>query len=258
MYSAAVTRFGHNGMIRVCNLCLEKLATVDEDEDDDRHSVTSSVATTPFAAHQLGHSELPNGLHHSQSPFSASQLFGRTDEPFNLFSIAEVKKRPLSGFDESDYVTRPTTSSPPETTYGPRKVVAPFRRALADDEKDGEPLSSPYSHDITPSATRSKTPVDFPITVAVPEGTSTIQFPQSSPERSGGSPDGAGRSRYDTYAELDGDASFIRSRVQSHLTDFFKMAEPGWRERRESTAYVFLLYTSRRLIICSVMHKTSI
>src|SRR5713101_2474301 len=75
------SRFGHDGMIRVCNLCLEKLASVDED-DDDRRSISS--APSPFAAHQFGNDSLAMGL--PQSPFAASQLFGRTEEPFNLFS----------------------------------------------------------------------------------------------------------------------------------------------------------------------------
>jgi 1-phosphatidylinositol-3-phosphate 5-kinase len=228
-------RYGHNGMIRVCNLCLEKLATVDEDDDDDRRSIASSVMTAPFAAHQFGHSEML-----SQSPFSASQLFGRAGEPFNLFSIAETKKRPASGSDESESNSRPITPDDPAPrgVSGHRKVIAPFRRAFADEEKDNDPLSTSYASVNSPSAVRSKTPVDFPVTVPVTDGgTSSIQFPQSSPDRSGESPGRFGRPRYDSHAEFESGTPFIRSRAQSRLVDLM-MGEPGWRERRESTACV--------------------
>ncbi|KAI0035107.1 hypothetical protein K488DRAFT_43997 [Vararia minispora EC-137] len=231
-------RFGHNGMIRVCNLCLEKLATVGEDDDDDRRSIASSAVTTPFTAHQFGPSEVPMSLH-SQSPFSASQLFGRSGESFNLFSIAETRKRPASGSDDGAVGSRSVTPDDltPQCVNGPRKVVAPFRRAFVDEEKFNDPLSTSYASLNSPAAVRSKTPVDFPVTVPVTDGTtSTIQFPQSSPDRSGDSPGPFGRARYDSYAEFDGHTPFIRSRVQSRLVDLM-IGEPGWRERRESTAY---------------------
>src|SRR5579863_9677441 len=94
-------------MIRVCNLCLEKLASVDEDDDDDRRSISSAVS--PFAAHQFGNDSLAMGLaQYPQSPFAASQLFSRTDEPFNLFSIAEPR-RLISGSDEGSFASRPLT-----------------------------------------------------------------------------------------------------------------------------------------------------
>ncbi|KAI0323076.1 hypothetical protein OF83DRAFT_10696 [Amylostereum chailletii] len=235
------SRFGHNGMVRVCNLCLEKLATVDEDEDDDQRSVVSS-AVTPFATQQ----EFSSGEHHSQSPFAASQLFGSTDEPFNLFSIAETKRRPLSGSDESGFGSR--SISPPgllaqSDEWGGRKIIAPFRRAIVDEEKDGDGLASSYSHYTSPVAPGSKTPVDFPVTIPVTDGAkSTIQFPPSSPERSGESPGPGGfdRSRYNSYAEFEPSTPFIRSRAQSRMADFMmgpNLVEPGWRTRRESTAY---------------------
>ena len=83
-------RFGQDGMIRICNLCLDKLAKVDEDDDDSRSVVSS--ATSPFAAHQLGSESRSFNLSYlSQSPFAASQLFGRSDS-FSLFSIAETKR----------------------------------------------------------------------------------------------------------------------------------------------------------------------
>jgi 1-phosphatidylinositol-3-phosphate 5-kinase len=122
------SRFGHDGMIRVCNLCLEKLASVDEDEDDDRRSISS--AASPFAAHQFGNDSLATGLaRYSQSPFAASQLFGRTDEPFNLFSIAETR-RLISSSDEGSPASRPLTpqSYNLEDPWGPQdfSTYCPF------------------------------------------------------------------------------------------------------------------------------------
>ncbi|KAF8140661.1 hypothetical protein EV363DRAFT_1427042 [Boletus edulis] len=230
------SRFGHDGMVRVCNLCLEKLAKVDEDEDDDHRSVVSST-TSPFPAHQLGSDTLVLGLgHHPQSPFAASQLFGHTDEPFSLYSIAETK-RFVSSFED--------TASNPQLEWEPvRDSTAPFRRTVTEDEKDPTTLGQQQNHAYTPPATapRSKTPIDFPVTVPVnvdKSAMSTIQFPLSSPEHYPG-PDspvtyGAMRSRFNSFGEFDGATPFIRSRVQSRL-DNFPTVE-GWRTRRDSIAY---------------------
>ncbi|KAF8841931.1 hypothetical protein BDN67DRAFT_1068119 [Paxillus ammoniavirescens] len=230
------SRFGHDGMVRVCNLCLEKLANVEDDDDDDRRSVVSST-TSPFPAHQLGTDAFTLNLgHHPQSPFAASQLFGRTDEPFNLYSIAETKR---------------FTSGSEDSTFGSfqewepvRDSTAPFRRNLAEDEKDSTSLhqqqDQPYPTPAT--APRAKTPIEFPSTVPVnveQSTMSTIQFPLSSPEHGAG-PDspgtyGAMRSRFNSFGDFDVATPFFRSRVQSRL-DSFPTIE-GWRTRRDSTAY---------------------
>ncbi|KAI0931455.1 hypothetical protein AcV7_001170 [Taiwanofungus camphoratus] len=232
-------RFGQNGMVRVCNLCLEKLAKVDDDDDDDRRSVTSNV-TSPFAAHQLGAESRSFTLaHHPQSPFAASQLFGRTDEPFNLFSIAETKRYARS--DESFVASRPIT---PKDDIREDRLIrenpVPFRRALTEDEKDPVSLSDKFSNDNSPTAPGSKTPIDFPVTVPVSaDGSmSSVQFPVSSPDQAYmfESP-GMLRSRFNSYADFDIATPFIRSRVQSRLGESFAIGDPGWRTRRESTAY---------------------
>ena len=242
------SRFGHDGMIRVCNLCLEKLASVDEDDDDDRRSISSAVS--PFAAHQFGNDSLAIGLAgYSQSPFAASQLFGRTDEPFNLFSIAEPR-RLISGSDEGSFASRPLTPQGhfQEDSWGPQisKPIAPFRRGLIDDDKELSIITNVFPRDSPPTGSGAKTPLDFPATIPIPNGAmSSIQFPLSSPERQPDSPgsQSMSRSRYNSYIDFDSSAPFIRSRVQSRLTDFLMVGEPGWRTRRESTAYVPILST---------------
>jgi 1-phosphatidylinositol-3-phosphate 5-kinase len=237
------SRFGHDGMIRVCNLCLEKLASVDEDDDDDRRSISSAVS--PFAAHQFGNDPLVMGIaQYPQSPFAASQLFSRTDEPFNLFSIAEIR-RLISGSDEGSFTSRPLTplSHSQEDSWESQtsKPIAPFRRGLADDDKELDIITNVFPRGSPPVGSGVKTPLDFPATIPIPNGAiSTIQFPLSSPERQPDSPvpQSVPRSRYNSYLDLDSSTPFIRSRVQSRLTDFLMAGEPGWRTRRESTAYV--------------------
>ncbi|KAL4251514.1 1-phosphatidylinositol-3-phosphate 5-kinase [Abortiporus biennis] len=236
-------RFGHDGMVRICNLCLDKLANVDEDEEDDKRSIISSI-TSSFPAHQLGAESRTFGLM-PQSPFAASQLFGRSDS-FSLFSIAETK-RPRSGSDESGFASRPITPGDDlrDDPLG-HPNPAPFRRALTDEDKDPVSLSDRYRHDQSPSGTGVKTPIDFPVTVpvSVDGNTSSVAFPVSSPDQHYGfDTPGVSRSRYNSYADFDG-ATFIRSRVQSRFGDgFTAVGEPGWRERRESTAYAQELNT---------------
>ena len=229
-------------MIRVCNLCLDKLATVDDDDDDDDRRSIMSTATS-FPAHQFGVDSLL--AHHPQSPFAASQLFGRTDEPFNLFSIAETKRQ-ISGSDDSGLASSPINSGHGDgegSTWEPvHQNPAPFRRGLSIDEKDGVNISSAYSHGGSPTRVGSKTPVDFPST-ATPSGTaggpiSSIQFPVvGSPDHGWDSPRPGSRvrSRFNSFHDFDISTPFIRSRVQSRL-DSVAASEPGWRTRRESTA----------------------
>ncbi|OSD06137.1 hypothetical protein PYCCODRAFT_1361249 [Trametes coccinea BRFM310] len=236
-------RFGQEGMVRVCNLCLDKLAKVDDDDDeDDRRSIISSM-TSPFAAHQFGSESRLNLYAHPQSPFAASQLFGRTDEPFNLFSIAETK-RLYSGSDESGFGSRPMT---PMDTFATARFIrenpVPFRRVLTEEDKDSVSIGDRFQSDQSPYADRSRTPVEFPVTVPVSvEGAmSSVQFPVSSPDQPHAleSP-GVLRSRFNSDADFDGAPPFIRSRVQSRLGESFSVGafgEPGWRTRRESTAY---------------------
>lgn len=231
------SRFGHDGMVRVCNLCLEKLAKVDDDDDDDRRSVVSSV--TSFPAHQFGVDS--SALSHPQSPFAASQLFGRTDEPFNLYSIAETK-RPISG-SEGSCDSRPVTPHLKERDDGIWEPIqdnpAPFRRGLSDEEKDPGSLPNGFHSDDSPTATGYKTPIDFPMTmpINVDGPTSSIQFPVGSPDRGLDSPRPHSRlrSRFNSYGDFEVATPFIRSRVQSRL-DNAPSGEPGWRTRRESTA----------------------
>ncbi|KAJ7492182.1 hypothetical protein FB451DRAFT_1217284 [Mycena latifolia] len=240
-------RFGHDGMIRVCNLCVAKLAKVEEDDDDDRRSVVSSV--TSFPAHQLGMDTMTLA-HHPQSPFAASQLFGRTDEPFNLYSIAETRRR-ISGSEESGFGSRPITPlliERQEEAWEPlRENPAPFRRGLSDDEVN---VLNPFSTEESPTAPGSKATFEFPGAVPINvDAPSSIQFPKGSPDHlDSPGPHSRLRSRFNSYGgDFEVATPFIRSRVQSRL-DSFTGGEPGWRTRRESTAY------AQELNLTSMLH----
>jgi 1-phosphatidylinositol-3-phosphate 5-kinase len=234
-------------MLRVCNLCLDQITKVDEGDDDDRHSI-ASAATSSFPAHQFG-SDMSLGYgpgarrQAPASPFAASQLFGRGDEPFSLFSIAEARRALSHASDDSAFDSRPQT--PDEDSVGVPVRAAPFRRPMGvDDEKIGvhvvEPEHAPPDGTGAGGASLSRSPVEFPKTIAVnTEGLSSIQFPVSSPDQpfAADGPFTGIRSRYNSVAELtDGPTPFIRSRVQSRLMDSLGMGEAGWRTRRESTA----------------------
>ncbi|KAJ7103100.1 hypothetical protein B0H15DRAFT_810942 [Mycena belliarum] len=240
-------RFGHDGMIRVCNLCVAKLAKVEDDDDDDRRSVVSSV--TSFPAHQLG-MESMTLAHHPQSPFAASQLFGRTDEPFNLYSIAETKRR-ISGSEESGFESRPMTPhfiERQDEMWEPlRENPAPFRRGLSDDEVN---VPDPFSTEDSPLAPGPKATFEFPGALPINiDAPSSIQFPKGSPDHlDSPGPNNKLRSRFSSYGgDFEVATPFIRSRAQSKL-DSFTGGEPGWRTRRESTAY------AQELNLTSMLH----
>lgn len=220
-------------MIRICNLCLEKLAKV-EDDDDDSRSVISSI-TSPFAAHQLGSESRSFNLYNlPQSPFAASQLFGRNDS-FSLFSIAETR-RPRRGSEDSEFASRSVTPDFRDDSFVGFNH-APFRRAFTEEDKDPLLLPEHFMHDHSPMGQGPRTPIEFPVTVpvSVDGSTSSVAFPVSSPDQGYGfESTGDMRSRYNSLADLHG-PPFIRSRVQSRL-DNFDMGEAGWRTRRESTA----------------------
>lgn len=230
------SRYGHDGMIRVCNLCLEKLSKVEDDDEDDRRSVVSSIAS-PFATH---HPSDPYSLvRYTNSPFSTSQvqITGQKSDTFNLFSIAETKRGSES---QHSTVRSPGAPEDPDDDLI-HSTVVPFRRNLSNEET--EPIGIPSSgHERSLSAQSSKLPVEFPITVPVPGGAvSSITFPGSPPEHAVECTEGM-RSRINSsYGDFDGSGTpFVRSRVQSRMPDSLG-SEPGWRTRRESTAYVLLV-----------------
>lgn len=80
-------RFGHDGMVRVCNLCL---VIMDEyDDDDDTRSVASAgTSSMPQSANPFVR-DTAESPRTAQSPFAASQLFSFTRPHTELAAISE-------------------------------------------------------------------------------------------------------------------------------------------------------------------------
>ncbi|KAI0785293.1 hypothetical protein BC629DRAFT_1582350 [Irpex lacteus] len=217
------TRFGHDGMIRICNLCLENSL---------RWTTTTTIAAQlsllPLSIRSTS-VRLRDKIVQPWLPPSVSvccrPAVPRSDS-FSLFSIAETR-RPRAGSEGSDFLSRSATPDFRDEDMLPPNH-APFRRAFTEEDKDALSLPEHF----------------FPVTVpvSVDGSASSVAFPISSPDQGYGleSPGGV-RSRYNSMAELHG-PPFIRSRVHSRL-DNFDMGEPGWRTRRESTAYAQELNT---------------
>jgi 1-phosphatidylinositol-3-phosphate 5-kinase len=212
-------------------MCLKTLEdeTIMDDDEDDRRSVVSSSPSF-YMAHQYRQSleALPT------SPFAASQVLRRAEEPFNLFSIAETKPRFGSDID-----SRPLTPADGDT-QGPwdvpvKRVAAPFRR-IQDEESDTIAIEAATNASTGPLTTPAiENNVAFP--TIDDHSQSSIQFPGGSPEQ-GNERSGIFRSRVESDTDIL-QTPFMRSRVQSRLQDLGLLAgEAGWRTRRESTAYV--------------------
>jgi len=222
------SRFGEQGMIRICDICLKTLEDgLPEDDEDDRRSVVSS-SPSAFPAHQHRHSleAFP------PSPFSASQLFSRTDEPFNLFSIAESRRNP------SDGGSRPQTPgsiiNAPVTPWNMiDRAAPPFRRGIEDDDADAQPLTAAFEGVVVPSTPATTLPGGIAFPTNDPSQQSSIQFPIYSPDQMDFTRPGQ-RSRVNS--EVEAQTPFMRSRVQSRMNDLMNAGEIGWRTRRESTA----------------------
>lgn len=238
------SRFGQAGMIRVCNLCLDQISQVDEDDDDDRRSIVSSAVASSFPQNpdSIGYASAKR--YPPPSPFTSNQLFGRNEDPFSLFSIAEARRTRALSSDDSVLDSGATT---PDAEIGPDALgvpvrAAPFRRAVfpEDEKASGVTVVEPDQPPPGDSPGQLRSPVEFPRTIAVPAGLSSIEFPGSSPDPAildGPFSAGLARSRYSSFADIDAvPTPFIRSRVQSRLMDSVSITDGGWRTRRDSIA----------------------
>ncbi|CAE6470557.1 unnamed protein product [Rhizoctonia solani] len=128
------SRFGQEGMIRVCNLCLQVLEDEGLDDDDDKRSVTSAATSAPVY-HPYHHHQYSLSLSQSYqppSPFSATGT-RRTDEPFPIFSRDSLFRYRLQQTHDSDD-SRPHTPTEGLFSPEPAPAPAPFRRAPNEDE----------------------------------------------------------------------------------------------------------------------------
>lgn len=145
-------RFGQEGSIRVCNLCLRIMEEYKEEEDDDRRSVRSlaSARLPSFSGSVLLDKSLaPDLENYARSPFAASQLFaGQLDEPLGAIEEGSIPRRwrgevydtparpdtPMTDEEEHLWATRPNTA-------------APFRRPMDEDAKTEVAVDGPDTED---------------------------------------------------------------------------------------------------------------
>lgn len=235
------SRFGQDGVVRVCNLCLQMLEDDTFDDDDDRRSVSSMQSST-FPPHQL--ESVQSAYLGPHSPFSAQTLLSHSYDTFNLFAIPESSAS-HRGIESS----RPSEDSALDMDDS-ASAVAPFRRNDVDEDKESGPgpnADEAIEHYLSDTETKSvpmrsgeSHPVRPTVSIAFPVASdakeSFIRFPgSSSPDRID-SPKPL-RSRVSSFA-TDMDAltpPFLRSRVPSRLVAI-EVGQPGWRTRRESSA----------------------
>lgn len=133
-------RFGQQGFVRVCNLCLSVLehgGTSPEENTAPRFR--SNLRDSPLTIS----APLEASARPPQSQFAASHLFPRSETPYNFPTseaefgrISEGSSRGGTPFSEDDEVSSPKRSLEfsrrPSTS--PPVAVAPFRRELAEDD----------------------------------------------------------------------------------------------------------------------------
>ncbi|KAL1412846.1 Mitochondrial distribution and morphology protein 12 [Vanrija albida] len=158
-------RFGQDGMVRVCNLCLKIME--DYDDDDDRRSINSSMSMLPdrVRSPEIPYSTSP------YSPYAASQLFQRQPSE-SLSAIDESAATRYWPRGSSEIPERPFTPEDPSDASDSEEgghlwhssQPAPFRRMNGDDNSDDQ------AHSMAPSQTPSPSPgmdvqrrrIDFP------------------------------------------------------------------------------------------------
>lgn len=226
-------------MIRVCNLCMEKIEEADVDDDDDRRSIVSSFSfsgPSPFTAHQLGpQMQSTSDLH---SPYTASALFGGSDEPYGLFTRAETRRSAAASEVGDD---------PTGIDWEDSESTAPFRRNISDEDKVDVMTTNSKSVDISPdgpgpnvSLSLNGELLEHGSSPTRPDmgdrQQSTIQFPGSGPAENDSPRPSLRTVRVSSAVESsDLRAEMLRSRAQSRV-GYSLVGEPGWRTRRESTA----------------------
>ncbi|ORY91449.1 hypothetical protein BCR35DRAFT_274133 [Leucosporidium creatinivorum] len=133
-------RFGQQGFVRVCNLCLSVLehgGTSPEEPAAPRFR--SNLRDSPLTIS----APLEASARPPQSQFAASHLFPRSETPYNFPTseaefgrISETSSRGGTPFSEDDEASSPKQSLDfaPRPSTSPPVAVAPFRRELAEDD----------------------------------------------------------------------------------------------------------------------------
>ena len=183
-------RFGQEGAVRVCNLCLKIMEEYKDDvDDDDRrsiNSVTTSVRLPSISDRVFLDAAMSPEMPYAKSPFAASQLF--TSNP----------NESLTAIDESSVPTRWRNSVELERPFTPVEgemgdsesdddhiwtmrpnTAAPFRRPMYDDSKE----DSNQAQQTTLPGTASGAPVRTPTTDPPSPASQMLDIPERPPSR---------------------------------------------------------------------------
>ncbi|ORY28463.1 hypothetical protein BCR39DRAFT_534797 [Naematelia encephala] len=168
-------RFGQDGAVRVCNLCLKIMEEYRDEDEDDRRSI-SSVTTTGFRLPSISDRALLDAAispetPYIKSPFAASQLFSSNPNDS------------LAAIDETSAVWGQSTEHDSSRPFTPHDIggsqasdeddgqiwtlrpgtAAPFRRPMDEDAKSGDapsesrPTTRPSSPPSAPSPDEATT-----------------------------------------------------------------------------------------------------
>ncbi|WVO12616.1 hypothetical protein L204_100221 [Cryptococcus depauperatus] len=231
-------RFGQEGCVRVCNLCLKIMEEYKDDDEDDRRSInsisTSAHRYSSFTDRTFLDSTISPDMPYAKSPFAASQLFtSHPNESLTAIDESAVLMHWGPGDEDLDRSYTPNDFGDSQASDGEEgqiwagrpQVAAPFRRPMEEEQNIQKENEGPDAEGrlITPGLTldRSMNPI--------------LQFPQTYSTSTDGID---GRL---PYGEMDPNHPLIglRTRVsQAGLTALLdsEKTEGLWRARSHSFA----------------------
>ncbi|WVQ96669.1 hypothetical protein IAU59_003775 [Kwoniella sp. CBS 9459] len=243
-------RFGQEGAVRVCNLCLKIMEEYKDDDEDDRRSINSvstsvhrfpSISDRAFLDAAMS-PEVP----YAKSPFAASQLF--TSHPNDSLTAIDESSVPTRWGGENE-LYRPATpldmggsqisDSEDAHMWASRpQTAAPFRRPMEDDQKSDhmqeDESAHPHSHPDSSGSAPSSPDAD---TSGLQ---SRVEFPRSNTfSTDGGMDPRISLSRVDSNQHLIGLRTRLSSKAsQGGLTALLdsEKSEGLWRARSHSFA----------------------
>ena len=242
-------RFGQEGAVRVCNLCLQIMEEYKDDADDDDrrsiNSVSTSIRMPNISDRAFLEAAISPELPYAKSPFAASQLF--SSNPNDSLAAIDESDVP-SGWrydDDGPYSPHGQGSDEDEDnmwTVQPG-TAAPFRRPMDEDAKSDDMQEGQEAEHATPRPGTSDPPTPEasmarPGAGEGPQPARRVEFPRSDTVSTDG---GLGirlpLSRMDSNAPLIGLRTRLSSRTsQGGLTALLDCEKPEglWRARSHS------------------------
>ncbi|KIY35686.1 1-phosphatidylinositol-3-phosphate 5-kinase [Cryptococcus gattii E566] len=235
-------RFGQDGVVRVCNLCLKIMEEYKEDEDDDDRRSINSFSTSVHRYPSISERTFLNTamspeMSYAKSPFAASQLF--SSHPNDSLMAIDEASVPMRwddterAFTSNEVDESPTLSGDDRIWAGRPPAVAPFRRPVELDQKvaadQGE--AGGDGHVITPVFETSSSTLN-----ATHGDATSFPFPRTNTMSTDGDVERAPLSREDSDHPLIGLKTRMNQAVLTALLDSEK-SEGLWRARSHSFAH---------------------